>query len=230
VPSLALREEPPSPSARSRHSGKRPPSPSARPRLSGKIFFKRFRPPPPSNANFFLRVPVFPECCTQGRWASPSASLPRVSRTHRQSGKPLFPECNSSPSATLGEEWLPRVPDFWHSGKYLTLGESCFSRSASMSYYVTFPTALKSLRKQCNNLCVLCPIIRICLLASEQQGRMSYHCWRLRLALFARSVPVNRQTIKIFRGSDALEANITFPDPSQSYVQEVSIDRHIYHF
>jgi hypothetical protein len=123
VPSLALGEEPPSPSARARHSRKRPPSPSVGPRLSGKIFFKRFRPPPPSKANFLLRVPVFPECCTRG--------LPRV---------PLFLECRaligtreslSSPSATLGEEWLPRVPDFWHSGKYLTLGESCFSRSAN---------------------------------------------------------------------------------------------------
>jgi hypothetical protein len=40
---------------------------------------------------------------------------------------PVFPECHallgtrgrsSSPSATLGEDWLPRVPDFWHSGKF----------------------------------------------------------------------------------------------------------------
>jgi hypothetical protein len=39
---------------------------------------------------------------------------------------PFFPECNSSPSATLGEDW---VPDFWHSGKHVALGEYCFSRS-----------------------------------------------------------------------------------------------------
>jgi hypothetical protein len=40
---------------------------------------------------------------------------------------PSFSECLSlfgtrenlsSPSATLGEEWLPRVPDFWHSGNF----------------------------------------------------------------------------------------------------------------
>jgi hypothetical protein len=120
-----------SPSARARHSGKRCPSPSASPRLSGKIFLKRFRPPRRQMQISFLRVPVFPECCTRGRWSSSSASLHRVSGTYRHSGKPLFPECNSSPSATLGEEWLPRVPDFWHSGKYLTLGESCFSRRPS---------------------------------------------------------------------------------------------------
>jgi hypothetical protein len=74
-------------------------------------------------------VPVFPKCCTRGRWPSPSAWLPRVSCPFRHSGKPLFPECYSSPSATLGEEWLPQVPDFWHSGKHLALGEFCFSRS-----------------------------------------------------------------------------------------------------
>jgi hypothetical protein len=43
---------------------------------------------------------------------------------------PFFPECNSSPSATLGEDCLPRVPNFWHSGKHVALGEYCFSRSA----------------------------------------------------------------------------------------------------
>jgi hypothetical protein len=42
---------------------------------------------------------------------------------------PVFPECNSSPSATLGEGWLPRVPGFWHSGKCVALGKVCFSRS-----------------------------------------------------------------------------------------------------
>jgi hypothetical protein len=41
----------------------------------------------------------------------------------------FFPECNSSPSATLGEDCLPQVPDFWHSGKHVALGEYCFSRS-----------------------------------------------------------------------------------------------------
>jgi hypothetical protein len=87
-----------------RHSGKRSPSPSARSRLSGKSFsnfFKRLRLFAPSNAHFLFRVP-------------------------------FFPECNSSPSATLGEDCLPRVPDFWHSGKYVALGEYCFSRSGSL--------------------------------------------------------------------------------------------------
>jgi hypothetical protein len=41
----------------------------------------------------------------------------------------VFPECISSPSATLGEDCLPRVPDFWHSGKHVALGEFCFSSS-----------------------------------------------------------------------------------------------------
>jgi hypothetical protein len=36
---------------------------------------------------------------------------------------PVFPECNSSPSATLGEDFFPECPIFgtrgsaWHSGK-----------------------------------------------------------------------------------------------------------------
>jgi hypothetical protein len=51
----------------------------------------------------------------------------------------VFPECNSSPSATLGEDWLPRVPDFWHSGKCVALGKDCFSRSdkKKKQWYIT---------------------------------------------------------------------------------------------
>jgi hypothetical protein len=37
----------------------------------------------------------------------------------------FFVVCLSSPSAIL-----PRVPNFWHSGKHVALGEYCFSRSA----------------------------------------------------------------------------------------------------
>jgi hypothetical protein len=56
---------------------------------------------------------------------------------------PLFPECHgllgtrvrlSFPSATLGEEFLTRVPDIWHSGKPGALGEFSFSRSAKGMY------------------------------------------------------------------------------------------------
>jgi hypothetical protein len=61
--------------------------------------------------------------------SSPRVILPRVPWVLRHSGKPLFPECFSSPSATLGEDLLPRVPDFWHSGKSSALGKSWFSRS-----------------------------------------------------------------------------------------------------
>jgi hypothetical protein len=86
-----------------------------------QIFCKRFRPMPLLSANFLLRVPLFPECCTRGRWLSPSVSLPRVSCAFRHSGKPLFPECNSSPSATLGE--------------FLALGEFDFSRSAASPFH-----------------------------------------------------------------------------------------------
>jgi transposase InsO family protein len=76
--------------------------------------------------------------CTRGRGSSPSASLPRVSWTIRHSGKTLFPECISSPSATLGEEFLPRVPDIWHSGKPEALGEFPFSRSVWTSPILSF--------------------------------------------------------------------------------------------
>jgi hypothetical protein len=79
--------------------------------------------------HFFSRVRVFPECCSRGRWPSPSVFLPRVSWPFKHSGKQFFPECNSSPNATLGEDCLPRVPGFWHSGKLVTLGEFRFSCS-----------------------------------------------------------------------------------------------------
>jgi hypothetical protein len=92
-----------------RHSGKRSPSPSARTRHSGKSFFnffcKRLRLVPPSNVPFLFRVPsspsvalgedglprvpVFPECHARGRPSSPSAILPRV----QHSGKIGFSEC-----------------------------------------------------------------------------------------------------------------------------------------
>jgi hypothetical protein len=89
-----------------RHSGKRP-FPECQgqgtrgrgslPRVLGlgtrgrafPIFFKRFR------------------CAVKCNFSFSCAFLPRVQ---------FFPECNSSPSATLGEDCLPRVPDFWHSG------------------------------------------------------------------------------------------------------------------
>jgi hypothetical protein len=45
----------------------------------------------------------------------PSAFLPRVHS-----------------SLALGEEWLPRVPDIWHSGKPVALGEFRFSCSGYM--------------------------------------------------------------------------------------------------
>jgi hypothetical protein len=64
-----------------------------------QIFGKRLRPMLPSNANFLLRVPLFPECCTRGRWLSPSATLRRVPWFLQHLGKPLFPECISSPSS-----------------------------------------------------------------------------------------------------------------------------------
>jgi hypothetical protein len=77
----------------------------------------------PSNTTFLFRVPVFPECCARGRRSSPSAFLPRVSCSFRHSEKTTFPECNSSPSATLGKSGFPECPIFgtrgsdWHSGK-----------------------------------------------------------------------------------------------------------------
>jgi hypothetical protein len=89
------------------------------------FFGKRFRPKAPSNAKFLLWLSLVPECCTRGRRLSPSVTLPRVPWVLRHSGKPLFPECNTR------EDWLPWVPDFWHSGKSLALREFRFSRSGS---------------------------------------------------------------------------------------------------
>jgi hypothetical protein len=118
VPHRSTRGRDPSPSARIRHSGKRLASPSARVRHSGK------------------------------RLASPSAKERHLWKSVLQISPfshiifcllvPLFPECHgllgtrgtlSSPSATLGEEFLPRVPDIWHSRKPGALGEFPFSRS-----------------------------------------------------------------------------------------------------
>jgi hypothetical protein len=101
-----------SPSAGSWHSGKRSHSPSARARHSGKTFF-----------NFLANGSV--QCCRQMQLfffvcpSSPSVGLPRVSCPFRHSGKPPFPECNSSSSATLGEaECLifGTQGSVWHSG------------------------------------------------------------------------------------------------------------------
>jgi hypothetical protein len=83
-------------------------------RLCFQIFGKRLRPMLPSNANFLLRVPLSPECCTRGRWLSPSATLPWVPWVLQHSGKPLFPE-------KIG---FPECPIFgtrervWHSGNF----------------------------------------------------------------------------------------------------------------
>jgi hypothetical protein len=126
VLSCDTRGRDPSPSARKRHSGKRllPRVPAHGTWGIGHLprvlehgtredifhfFGKRFRPKAPSNANFLLWVLLFPECCTRGRWLSPSVTLPRVPWVLPHSGKPLFPECFSFPSA-----FLPRVQ---HSGK-----------------------------------------------------------------------------------------------------------------
>jgi hypothetical protein len=61
------------------------------------------------------------------------------------SGKMAFPKCHAllgtreslpSLSVTLREDWLPRVPDFWHSGKHVTLREFSFSRSVNWALYI----------------------------------------------------------------------------------------------
>jgi hypothetical protein len=93
------------------------------------IFCERLRPMLSSNAPFLLSVPVFLECCTRGRWPFSSAWLPRVSCHFRHSGKPPFPECHSSSSATLREDNLSRVPDFWHLGNSVAFGKFSFCRS-----------------------------------------------------------------------------------------------------
>jgi hypothetical protein len=120
---VTLGEEAPSLSAGAWHSGKRSPSPSARAWHSEKTLFSNFWQTTPSNVAVKCKFPFA------------SAPLPRV----LHSGKMTFPECHPSLSAmgfaTLGkaplprEDWLPRVPDFWHSRKSLTLGEFQFSRS-----------------------------------------------------------------------------------------------------
>ena len=98
---------------------------------SGKNFFhfklQRRRRSGTSRNTFLPRVRLFPDCCARGRGLFSSVILPRVPGRLRHSGKPLFPECNSSPRATLGEDWVPRVLDFWLSGKPLTLGKFRFS-------------------------------------------------------------------------------------------------------
>jgi hypothetical protein len=133
---VTLGEEAPSLSTGAWHLGKRSPSPSARAWHSGKTFFK-----------FLANDSV--QCCRQMQISfcecpsSPSVALgedgfPRV---------PPFAECHgfcntwespSSPSA-----FLPRVPDFWHSGKSLILGKFQFSRSALGQ----IPTRMKKYNK-----------------------------------------------------------------------------------
>jgi hypothetical protein len=85
-----------------------------------QFFGKRFRPMLPSNPNFILRVLLFPECCTQGRWPSPSATLPRVSWASRHSGNALFSKCN-----TRGRFASP-------SARFLALREECGTRGISV--------------------------------------------------------------------------------------------------
>jgi hypothetical protein len=98
-----------------RHSGKRP-SPSARDKALGEEV-------------------AFPECQWLGTRGRAFPIFFKRFRLLAPSNATLFfrvlvfPECFSSPSATLGEDCLPRVPDFWHSGKHVALGEFCFSRS-----------------------------------------------------------------------------------------------------
>ena len=95
-----------------------------------------------SRNTFLPRVLVFPECCARGSKLFPSVILPRVPGRLQLSGKPLFPECNSSPRATLGEDWVPRVLDFWLSEKPLTLGKFRFSRSDGwVSFSLTSPAS-----------------------------------------------------------------------------------------
>jgi hypothetical protein len=115
----------PSLSARDGALGEESPSPSASMALGEALFIffcERLRPMLPSNAPFLLRVPVFPECCTRGRWPSPSAWFPRVSCPFRHSGKPLFPECRLPRVLHSGKRGFPECPIFgtrgsiWHSG------------------------------------------------------------------------------------------------------------------
>jgi hypothetical protein len=71
--------------------------------------------------NFLPRVSLFPECNTRGRGPSPSAVLPRV---------PI--NLGHSPSATLGEELVPRVHVFFGTrGSHIHSGKFQFSRSDS---------------------------------------------------------------------------------------------------
>jgi hypothetical protein len=128
---VTLGEEAPSLSTGAWHLGKRSPSPSARAWHSGKTFFK-----------FLANDSV--QCCRQMQISfcecpsSPSVALgedgfPRV---------PPFPEChgfcNTRESPSSPSAFLPRVPDFWHSGKSLTLGEFQFSRSELLCTDVNF--------------------------------------------------------------------------------------------
>jgi hypothetical protein len=73
-------------------------------------------------------------CAVKCKFPFASAPLPRV----LHSRKMAFPECLPSPRVmrfpALGKDWLPRVPDFWHSGKNLALGEFHFSRSVCCIY------------------------------------------------------------------------------------------------
>jgi hypothetical protein len=115
------------------------------PRVSG--FSTRERAPSPSvffstwGRIFFILSPNGAVCL--GRYGtlffSESGSSPSVALGEDEFFRVLFfPECQvgygsrgnlSSPRATLRKDWLPRVLDFWHSGKPLTLGKFPFSRS-----------------------------------------------------------------------------------------------------
>jgi hypothetical protein len=134
-----------SPSARVRHSGKRIASPSARARHSGKIFFLPVLFPSAVKCKFYFPGAAFPRVLHSGKMAFPSAFLPRVSCPFQHSGKPPFPECISSLSATLGEDCLPRVLDFWLLRKQVTLGKFCFSRSVRLPTITTLKPEWKLL-------------------------------------------------------------------------------------
>jgi hypothetical protein len=106
---------------------------------SGKNFFEMVSSIYTVKCNFSFSCAPLPQVLHSGKMAFPDCRASLVSWTFRHSGKHTFPECISSPRATLGEDWLPQVPDFWHSWKHVTLGELsslvvCSHASASMNH------------------------------------------------------------------------------------------------
>ena len=97
----------------------RGPLPSARPQHSAKGLFAECQVKRSVNIFFkdgngvggvggqltgILPSALFAECCARQRVPLPSGVLCRASDTLRHSTKPLFDECNSLSSATLGKE------------------------------------------------------------------------------------------------------------------------------